>query len=340
MFTHPYFTTLSAAAKSATALHNRRGGSGASSHSALRRILTLIAAVGLVWGLSACNRDSATVAGGGSVTFALSTQTNPFFVQLREGAEEKADELGVALNIQDASDDSAVQTNQLNNAATMGTHVVIVNPTDSDAVVPAVKTLNAASIPVIAVDRTANGGELASFIASDNVAGGKQAAEVLAHAIAGEGEIVVLQGIAGSSASRDRGLGFEQGIAQFPNIRVIAKQTANFDRAAGLDVATNLLQAHPGVKAIFAENDEMALGAIEALGSRAGTEVMVIGFDGTADGLHAIREGRMFASIAQQPKQLGARAVEEAAKILKGEKPQKEVPVDVITVTKENVADF
>lgn len=310
-----------------------------------RKLIALSASVVLAFSLSACNRESSdTSADGGSadgsITLALSTQTNPFFVQLRDGAQEKADELGVTLNVQDASDDAATQANQLNNAVTTGAGVVIVNPTDSDAVVPSVEALNQADIPVVAVDRSSNGGEVASFVASDNVAGGAQAAAALAEAIGGEGEILMLQGIAGSSASRDRGQGFEEEIAKHEGITIAAKQTANFDRGEGLDVATNLLQAHPNVKAIFAENDEMALGAIEALGARAGEDVIVVGFDGTNDGLAAVEDGRMLATIAQQPEELGAKAVEEAAKLLRGEDAEEEVPVEVVTVKLDNVADF
>lgn len=303
-----------------------------------RKSTAVIAAAAMALSLTACNRDSAGE--GGSVTLALSTQTNPFFVQVRDGAQAKADELGINLNVQDASDDAATQTNQLNNAATSGAQVVIVNPTDSDAVVPAVEALNAANIPVIAVDRSSNGGEVASFIASDNVAGGEQAADALAAAIGEEGEILILQGIAGSSASRDRGKGFKDGIAKYPNISVVAEQTANFDRTQGLDVATNLLQAHPNVKAIFAENDEMALGAIEALGARAGSDVIVVGFDGTTDGLKAVKDGKLHATIAQQPGELGAKAVEEAAKLIKGESVTAVIPVEVVTVNQDNVGDF
>lgn len=310
-----------------------------------RKILALTTSVALAFSVAACNRESADTSaeGGateGSITLALSTQTNPFFVQLRDGAQEKADELGVTLNVQDASDDAATQANQLNNAVTTGAGVVIVNPTDSDAVVPSVEALNQAEIPVVAVDRSSNGGEISSFVASDNVAGGAQAAAAMAEAIGGEGEIIILQGIAGSSASRDRGKGFEEEIAKHSGITVAAKQTANFDRAEGLDVATNLLQAHPNVKAIFAENDEMALGAIEALGDRAGKDVMVVGFDGTSDGLTAVEDGRMLATIAQQPEELGAKAVEEAAKLLRGEEAQADVPVEVVTVKLDNVVDF
>src|SRR5699024_1654610 len=135
-----------------------------------------------------------------------------------------------------------------------------------------------------------------------------------------------------SSAYRDRGQGFEEGIAAYPNINVVAKQTANFDRTEGLNVTTNLLHANPNIKAIFAENDEMALGAIEALGARAGEEIKVFGFDGTEDGLAAVEEGTLEGTIAQQPDELGARTVEQASTLLEGGTAEEEVPVEVVTV--------
>lgn len=291
--------------------------------------------------LSACNRGGEEGSGGGErVTLAVSTQTNPFFVQLVEGARAEAEEQGITLDVQDASDDSARQADQLANAITQGSSLMIVNPTDSDAVSTSVESLNNADIPVIAVDRDATSGELASYVASDNVAGGTQAAEALAAAIGEEGEVIVLQGIPGSSASRDRGQGFTEGIEAYSGITVVAQQTANFDRAEGLDVATNLLQANSGVVGIFCENDEMALGAIEALGDRAGTDVMVVGFDGTEEGISAVSAGTMLATIAQQPEELGRQAVAEAAKVLAGEDVEAEVSVEVVTVTEENAGDF
>ena len=159
--------------------------------------------------------------------------------------------------------------------------------------------------PIVAVDRTVNGADVQSLVSSDNEAGGRQAADELAKAMGGEGEIIILQGVAGTSASRDRGAGFTEGLKAYPGIKIAAQQTANFDRAEALNVATNLLQAHPGVTGVFAENDEMALGAIQALGSRAGAEVSVVGFDGTEGGFAAIKDGTLTATIAQQPAELG-----------------------------------
>ena len=312
----------------------------------LRKTLAVVASATLLCtSLTACNRDSGGNNAAGdsankSITFALSTQANSFMVKMREGAQKKADELGLTINFQDASDDSATQANQLANAAATGAGAVIVNPTDSDAMAPAVKQLTDAKIPVVAVDRAVNNAEVSSYIASDNVGGGKQAAKALSEAIHGEGEILVLQGKTGSSASRERGQGFDEGLKDSPNIKVVAKQTAEFERVKGLDVTTNLLQAHPNVKAIFAENDEMALGAIEALGDKAGKDVIVVGFDGVEDALKAIKEGTMYASIAQQPADMAAQAVVEASKLLKGEAATKEMQGDVVTVTKDNVDKF
>ena len=149
-----------------------------------------------------------------------------------------------------------------------------------------------------------------------------------------------MQGLAGTSASRERGAGFEEGLKAYPGIDVVAKQPADFDRTKGLDVMTNLLQAHPDVQGVFAENDEMALGAIKALGSKAGKSVQVIGFDGTPDGLKAVKEGTMYASVAQQPKELGRIAVENALRAADDKEVEKTVKVPVKVVTAKNVDEF
>lgn len=309
--------------------------------SSFRRIAAVTAVATLiVTGTAGCNRGESGAAASPKIVMALSTLNNPFFVELRDGALAEAKSAGVQLDIVDAQNDSAAQANQLATASSGSTKAVIVNPVDSDASSSSVGALLASGIPVIAVDRTVNDTKITSLVASDNVAGGRQAADELAKSIGEKGTVIVLQGVSGTSASRDRGAGFEEGIAAYPDIKVVAKQTANFDRAAALDVTTNLLQAHAGVTGVFAENDEMALGAIQALGTRAGTEVMVVGFDGTSDGLAAITEGTLAATIAQQPAELGRLAVQLAVKALNGDSVEETVPVEVVTVTKANVGDF
>ena len=299
-----------------------------------RRIaLTLGAAALLATG---CSGTGASGGSGITIGLAVSTLNNPFFVQLQQGAQEMANQLGAKLTVVDAQNDATNQVNQVQTLVTQGVKAIILNPVDSKQSAPAAKAAETANIPLISVDRSVEG-KVAAEIASNNVSGGSLAAIELGRATSGE--VAHLKGIPGASASRDRGQGFEQGLNS-GNIKVAATAVADFDRAKGLNETTNLLQGHPGIKGIFAENDEMALGAIKALGARAGKDVMVVGFDGTPDGLKAIQDGTMVATIAQQPKLLGSKSVEQAVKAAKGEAVQQVVDVEVKVITKQNVAEF
>lgn len=298
----------------------------------------LAAAVVVVGGVSYLNSGSS--GGATKVGMSLSTLNNPFFVQMKDGAQAEAKKAGIDLTVTDAQNDASQQANQLQNFTSSGVSSIIVNPVDSDAVGPAVRSANKADIPVIAADRGVNKADTATLVASDNVAGGKLAADALADKLGGKGSIVILQGTAGTSASRERGAGFAEGLEAYPDITVVASQPADFDRTKGLDVMTNLVQSHPGITGVFAENDEMALGAVKALGSKAGTSVSVVGFDGTPDGLKAVEAGALYASVAQQPRELGRIAVQNAVKAARGDKVQETVKVPVKVVTRENVADF
>ncbi|AYN41254.1 transporter [Streptomyces dangxiongensis] len=270
----------------------------------------------------------------------LSTLNNPFFVQIRTGAQAEAERLGIDLTVTDAQNDASQQANQLQNFTSSRLGAVIVNPVDSDAAGNSVKAADRAGIPVIAVDRGVNKASVDALVASDNVAGGELAAKTIAEKLGGSGRIVILQGQAGTSAARERAQGFANGLKAYPGIRVLAQQPADFDRTKGLDVMSNLLQAHPDVQGVVAANDEMALGAIKALGSRAGRSVQVVGFDGTPDGLTAVKDGTLYASVAQQPAQLGRTAVDNALKAVRGKKVEPMVKVPVKVVTKDNVAGF
>ncbi|MDQ0988127.1 substrate-binding domain-containing protein [Streptomyces sp. V2I9] len=284
--------------------------------------------------------NSGSSGGTTKVGMSLSTLNNPFFVQMKEGAQAEAEKAGIDLTVTDAQNDASQQANQLQNFTSSGVSSIIVNPVDSDAVGPGVRSADKADIPVIAADRGVNKADTATLVASDNVAGGKLAADALADQLGGKGSIVILQGTAGTSASRERGAGFAEGLKAYPDIKVVAKQPADFDRTKGLDVMTNLIQSHPGVTGVFAENDEMALGAAKALGSKAGKSVSVVGFDGTPDGLKAVEAGTLYASVAQQPAELGKIAVRNAVMAAKGEKVEDMVKVPVKVVTRKNVADF
>ena len=281
--------------------------------------------------------SSAGAAGRPTVGLAISTLNNPFFVDLRDGAQAAAAKAGIALVVLDAQNDPARQASSVEDLIAKKVGAVIINPTDSDAIVPIVKKLNAAKIPVITVDRAANGGTVAAHIASDNVAGGRMAAAYVARRLKGKGNVVMLEGIAGSSAARDRGKGFREGLQKFPGIKIVASQTADFDRSKGLTVMENILQAQKKIDAVFAQNDEMALGAVQAIeGAKRQQAMFVVGFDAIADALKAVNEGRIAATIAQQPKVMGRLAVEAAASRLKGGKVAKFTPVPLRLVTKNS----
>ncbi|MFC9181308.1 substrate-binding domain-containing protein [Streptomyces globisporus] len=314
------------------------GAPGAGRRGALKFAGAALAVALVVGAVSYFNSGSS--GGTTKVGMSLSTLNNPFFVQMKEGAQAEAEKAGIDLTVTDAQNDASQQANQLQNFTSSGVSSIIVNPVDSDAVGPGVRSANKADIPVIAADRGVNKAETATLVASDNVAGGKLAADALADKLGGKGSIVILQGTAGTSASRERGAGFAEGLKAYPDIKVVAKQPADFDRTKGLDVMTNLIQSHPGVTGVFAENDEMALGAVKALGSKAGKSVSVVGFDGTPDGLKAVEAGTLYASVAQQPAELGRIAVQNAVKAAKDEQVASTVKVPVKVVTRENVADF
>ncbi|MFF9337072.1 ABC transporter permease/substrate-binding protein [Streptomyces albogriseolus] len=312
---------------------------GGKGKQALTYVIAAVVAVAVV-GATSLLHNGSSAADRPKIGLSLSTLNNPFFVQIRDGAEEEAKKLGVDLTVTDAQNDASQQANQLQNFTSGSLSAVVVNPVDSDAAGPSVRGANQAGIPVIAVDRGVNKADTSALVASDNVEGGALGAKALAEKLGGKGTIVILQGQAGTSASRERGAGFAEGLKDYPGIKVVAKQPADFDRTKGLDVMTNLLQAHPDIDGVFAENDEMALGAIKALGSKAGKSVQVVGFDGTPDGLKAVRAGTLYASVAQQPSELGRIAVRNALRAVEGEKVEKMVKVPVKVVTKENVAGF
>lgn len=277
--------------------------------------------------------------GGARIGLSVSTLNNPFFVTLRDGAQSAADEAGAELIVSDAQNDTAQQQDDIQNFVTQQVNAILVNPVDSDAVVPAIEAANQANIPVIALDRGASGGELATTIASDNVQGGNLAGEELIRLV-GSGSVAQLEGTPGADPARDRGQGFQDAIDAQSAIEVVASQSANFDRAEGLNVAENILQANPDIAGIFAQNDEMALGAVQALGGSAGDDVKVVGFDATEDGLSAIQDGTMNATVAQQPAEIGSLGVENAISVINGESVEENIPVEVQLVTPENVSEF
>lgn len=279
---------------------------------------------------------SATMTSGAyakdTLALVISTLNNPFFVTMKEGAEQKAQELGYNLIVLDSQNDPAKELANVEDLSVRGTKVLLINPTDSDAVTNAIRLANRAGLPVLTLDRAANRGDVVSHIASDNVAGGLMAGDYIAEQIGADARVIQLEGIAGTSAARERGKGFSQAVTKH-GFELMASQPADFDRTKGLNVMENLLTGNPTVQAVFAQNDEMALGAMRALQAANKKDVMIVGFDGTQDGIKAVQGGRLAATIAQQPNAIGAIAVETADRILKGETVADHIPVPLQVIS-------
>ncbi|USK70248.1 ribose ABC transporter substrate-binding protein RbsB [Peribacillus asahii] len=267
-----------------------------------------------------------------TVGVSISTLNNPFFVSLKEGIEAKAKEKGMEVSVVDAQDDTAKQVSGIEDLILKKVDLLIINPTDSAAISSAVQSANEAGIPVITVDRSADEGEVVTFIASDNVAGGEQAAKYIVEQLGENAKVVELEGVSGASATRERGEGFHN-IAD-KQLDVLSSQTAEFDRTKGLNVMENMLQGNKDIQGVFAHNDEMALGAIEAI-KATGKDILVVGFDGNEDALKAVEAGDLSATVAQQPALIGEEAIAAAEKILKGEKVEETISVPLKLVTKE-----
>jgi len=260
------------------------------------------------------------------VGFSISTLNNPFFVTLADGAEDKANELGIEIRTIDAQDDVSKQISDVEDLIQQKVDVILINPTDSSSVGTAVESANAAGIPVITVDRESESGEVAVHVASDNVAGGELAGELMVELLGEGSTVAILEGVPGSSSARERGEGFNNIASE--KLEVATSQTANFNRSEGLTVMENMLRSNPEIQGVFAHNDEMALGALEAV-EAANKDIVIIGFDATDDAVEAVENGRLAGTIAQQPVLIGVEAIEAAFKLAKGEEVESFIPVEL-----------
>ncbi len=298
-----------------------------------RLIAFMLISIFFVGSLTGCMRKNNEK----KIGMVISTLNNPFFISMKEGAEKEAKKLGFDLIVLDSTNDPAKERSNVEDLIQLGVVALLINPTDSDAVIKTVEVANKANVPVITLDRQANGGVVTSHIASDNVVGGEMAGKYVLDKFKDKDKIniVELQGIPGASATRDRGKGFHNVLDKDKKANFISIQAADFDRQKGLQVMENIIQRNSDIQVVFAHNDEMALGASKAI-QAAGLNTIVIGFDGNDDAKNAIEAGTMDATIAQQPDEIGALGVELAAKIYNGEKVYKNIAADLKIYTNEN----
>jgi ribose transport system substrate-binding protein len=295
-----------------------------------------------------CNRGTTTTGTSKpTVALVLKTLNHPFFVDMRRGAQEAADRLGVTLQVQAAEREVDVEKQMqiVENLIQTGIQALCITPSGSREIVSALVKARDAKVPIVVVDTRVDakaaadaGVRTETFVGSDNYEGGKLAGEYLVKASGGKARVAILEGIPGHETGDSRLRGFREAVKDAPGISIVASQPANWERDQGFNVFQNMLQAHPDIDSVFACSDLMALGAIEAIAAAGKTgKLRVIGFDALDDAKKAIAAGTMAASVAQFPSEMGRVAVESAVKVIRGETVPPDINVKLELVTKDNV---
>jgi len=299
-----------------------------------------------VAGLS-CNRAAPAADDKPTVALVLKTLNHPFFVDMRRGAQEAADRLGVNLQVQAAEREVDVEKQMqiVENLIQTGIKALAITPSGSREIVTALVKAKAANIPILIVDTRLDakaaadaGVQTEAYIGSDNYAGGRLAGDHAVKVTGGKARAAILEGIPGHETGDSRLRGFRDAVKDTPGIAIVSSQPANWERDQGFNVFQNMLQAHPDIDLVFAASDLMALGAIEAIAAAGKTgKIRVIGFDALDDAKKAIAAGTMEASVAQFPSEMGRLAVEGAVKVIRGEKLPADIMVKLEMVTKDSV---
>lgn len=264
---------------------------------------------------------------------------NEFTVRIANAAQAKATELGIELAVYDGNYDPSTQISQVETMISDGCDGIILNPQDAEACAPCVDKAIEAGIPVVGVNTRVQSDKLTSYVGSQDVMAGEMEMQKIADLIEGKGNILIIEGPMGQSAQIERRKGIENILEKYPDIKVLAEKTANWSRSEGMTVMENWLQAFDEIDAIVAENDEMALGAREAVKS-AGKDIPAIGVDGITDALSAVEEGNLVASIFQDGAGQGSKAVEVLYDAIQKKDVEENYWIDFEEVNKDNVADF
>lgn len=266
---------------------------------------------------------------------------NPFWAAVANGAMSKGAELGVEVIVLSppTESDVAAQIAQIEDQLAKGIDGLVLAPTDPTALAPVVDEAIADGVPVVFIDTTGIN-EGVTFIGTDNQVGAALASEFICNAVASGSDVAILTGIITQSTGKARADGSRSGLTAC-GLNIVAEQTGEWDRAKGLAVMENILTGNPNIGAVFASNDNMALGAAEAL-KAAGVldDVILVGFDANPDAADSILAGEMTATVAQNPFNMGAFGVESVIKLAKGETLPPIIDTGTVLVTTENAADF
>ncbi|MFF4614290.1 substrate-binding domain-containing protein [Nonomuraea jabiensis] len=309
-----------------------------------------IPALLLVTALSACSVSSTP---GGStegtgkpadssvaIGFSQATQQSPFYVQLREGAEAAAKEAGATLYFADAGGDVTKQNNDIQDLITRQVDVLLINPVDPQGVQPGIAAAKAAGVSVVTVDRPVPEGAVA-HVGRDNKAMGALVGKRLSEQLGAKGgKVIEIRGDAGGAVARDRSAGFHEAVAANPKIKIIEGPYSDYVRSKAVTAMQDLLQVHPDVAAVYAHNDDMALGALQVLKENGKDKVLVAGVDGLMEAVKQIPSGQYVATALNDPISLGAKAVETVLKVRKGEKVEPSIDAGTALIDTDNAAQY
>ena len=277
------------------------------------------------------------------IGWVMKTLDNPYWVDADEYGKKAAEVLGVELAAYSVGGESLIanEISIMEDLVQMGVDAIVVAPVDSKGIVPAIEAANAAGIPIIVIDTAADGGEFETFVAIDNVKASALDGEAAVKLLDGKGKVAILEGIVGQSTGRERLEGFHSVIDNYPDIEVVASLPAEWDKAKGMAAAEDILTANPDVELIYACNDMMALGAVEAIRAAGKTgEIPVLGFDGVQEALEAVKAGTMAGTSLQNPRIMAVWGLVAAVKVLEGEKLPKRLETPRAWIDQTNVDEF
>lgn len=315
-----------------------------------KTVLSLVVAVMMIV-LAACgsggNAGGANESGGqgsgDSITlgFQVYGLQGEYATNLTDAMKAKAEELGVKLIVMDGNYDVSTAISQLRNFESQKVDAIIVNPIDETALNDTVNQIVDNGIPVLGVNAFLTAEKLVTFVGSPDVKAGETEAQQIMDAIGGKGNVVILEGPIGQTGQVGRKEGIYNILKKNPDVKVIAEKTANWSRAEAMTIMENWIQTHGDkIDAVIAQNDEMAIGALNALAARGMNDVPVVGVDGVKDALQAVKDGKMIATVFQNAKVQGETVIEMAIKAAKGEQIEKRYEIPFELVTKENVDQY
>lgn len=314
----------------------------------MKKLMMSVFTIFLAFSLAACGSQNDTVSNDKSnsdsgsdeikIGYSINTLNNPFFVEVKNAAEAAAKEAGINISVVNANNDLATQMNGIEDLIQQKVDVIIIDPVDSKGTVPAVIAANEAGIPVITTGRKIEGGEIKTHLGYDEISNGITAGEFLAKQIKEKGKVIELQGTTGTDVARDRSKGFQEAMDKHSGIEIVASQSADFDRAKALTVVENILQANPDVVGLYAANDEMALGALQAI-KAANKDIVIVSNDGTEDALKAVQSKEIAGTMAISPSDYGKKAIEIASAVAKGESQPEFIELPANFVSLDNVSE-